>query len=62
MPIVKKLDNTIWKEFQFGKITGSRFSRKEYSVQNLLDLVNIALCDPIGPENYHGDKCWNSLE
>lgn len=58
MPIEKKLENVVYKEYQLGKMILITFFIKEYSMQNLIDLVLIDLCGPIGLDNYHGDKLF----
>ena len=55
-PKLKKLDNAICKQFQLGKMTKSSFKSKTYTSSDILKLVHIDLCGPIGVERYYGDK------
>ena len=44
------------KQCQLGKMTKSSFKSKTYIVNDILELVHIDLCGPIGVKIYCGDQ------
>ena len=55
-PKLKKLDNTMWKQCQLGKMTKSSFKSKTYTSKEILEIVHTDLCGPIEVQIYKGDK------
>ena len=44
------------KNCQIGKMGKTSFKRKNYHFEEVLELVHIDLCGPIGTKSYSGDK------
>ena len=55
-PSLKKQGMGICKNCQIGKMGKKSFERKNHHSEEVLELVNIDLCGPIGIESYHRDK------
>ena len=53
---LKRLDNTMCKQCQLGKMTKSSFKRKTYTSKEVLELVHTDLCGPIEVQSYKRDK------
>ena len=46
----------LYKNCQIGKMGKTSFKSKNYHSEEVLQLVRIDLCGPIGIENYSGEK------
>ena len=44
------------KNFQIGKMEKTSFKRKNYHLEEVLELVHLDLCEPIRIESYSGDN------
>lgn len=53
---LKKLDNTLCKECQLGKMKKSSFSRKSYTYNYIMELVHIDLYGPTRVYSYYVDR------
>ena len=53
---LKKVDNVICKQCQIGKMTKPSFKSKTFTYDDILELVHIGLCGPIGVQSHCGDK------
>ena len=49
-----KLENTICKQCQLGKVSRSSFKRNNYTSNEILELVHTNLCGPRNPQSYCG--------
>ena len=56
LPRLRKLDKLMYKQCQMGKMTKSSFKRKTYSFGDILEVVRIHLCGPIGVKVYYGEN------
>ena len=56
IPSLKKPDMGLCKNCQIGKMVKTSFKSKDYHLEEVLELVHIELCGPIGIESYSGDK------
>ena len=56
LPKLKKLDNTMCKQCQLGKMTKSTFKSKAYTSNEVLEIVHTNLCGPIEVQSYKGDR------
>ena len=56
IPNLKKLDIGLCKNCQIGKMGKTSFKSKNYHSKEVLELVHIDLCGPIGIESYSGKK------
>ena len=55
-PKLNKPGNTMYKQYQLGKMTKSRFKSKAYTSKRILEIVHTELCGPIEVQSYNGDK------
>ena len=55
-PKLKKFDNDMCKQCQWGKLTKSSFKRKIYTTNDILELVHTFLGGPVGVQSYYGDQ------
>ena len=53
---LRKPDMGLCKNCQIGKMGKTSFKRKNYHSKEVLELVHIDLCGPIGIESYNRDK------
>ena len=53
---LKKLDMGLCKNCQIGKMGKTSFKSKNYQFEEVLEIVHIDLCGPIGIESYSGDN------
>ena len=56
IPILKKPDMGLYKNFQIGKMGKTSFKRKNYHSKEVLELVHTNLYGSIGTETYSGEK------
>ena len=56
LPKLKKLDNTMCKKCQLGKMKKSTFKSKTYNSNEVLELVHTDSCGPIEVQSYIGDR------
>ena len=56
LPKLKKPENIMCKQCQLGKMTKSSFKRKNYTSNEVLEVVHTNLCGPIEVQSYKGDR------
>ena len=56
IPRLRKPDMGLRKNCQIGKMGKTSFKRKNYQSEDILEIVHIDLCGPIGVESYNGEK------
>ena len=58
IPNLKKPDVGLCKNCQIGKMGNTIFKSKIYQSKDILKIVHIDLCGPIGVESYSGEKLF----
>ncbi|GLJ33801.1 hypothetical protein SUGI_0679410 [Cryptomeria japonica] len=61
LPVLKKLDNTLCRECQLGKMSSSTFKGKSFTANNLLDLVHTDLYGPMKTRSVQVDRYFMIL-
>ena len=61
LPVLRKLDNTLCRECQLGKMSSSTFKGKSFTAANLLDLVHTDLCGPMKTRSVQSDRYFMIL-
>ena len=56
IPRLRKLDVGLCKNCQIGKMGKTNFKRKNYQLEDVLEIVHTNFCGPIGIESYSGEK------
>ena len=56
LPRFSKPNNVMCKQCQWGNMKKSSFKSKTQTYDDILELVHIDLCGPIGVKSYYGDK------
>ena len=56
IPSLKKPNVGLCKNYQIGKMGKTSFKSKKYQSEEVLEIVHIDLCGPIGIESYSGEK------
>ena len=55
IPNLKKPDVGLCKNYQIGKMGKTSFKSKYYQCEDILEIMHIDLCGPIGVESYNGE-------
>ena len=61
IPSLKKPDVGLCKNCQIGKMGKTSFKSKNYQSEEVLEIVHIDLCGPIGIESYSGEFFFHSF-